>query len=237
MLLTPVIVGSVISDIDWGHALLTVSWVTAYLGFMAVKGCSRQRGGRRYRVPAAIYCGVGIISVALLLVWRPGLAWWAVPLGVLGASSLLLIKTRRERSVVNDAVMIGASCLMAVVATSAPKLTTVEWSLFLSVVTTPRPWLVFSVLAAYFWGTILYVKTMIRERGKRGWYVASVAYHLVTFAAAMLINPWVAAVGAIASARAIVIPLAWPRAKPKVIGMIEMLITVTLAIVVCLTMR
>jgi hypothetical protein len=45
-------------------------------------------------------------------------------------------------------------------------------------------WVVFGVLVAYFLGTVLYVKTMIRERGRRGYVVASVGYHLAGVVAA-----------------------------------------------------
>ncbi|MFO8076742.1 MAG: hypothetical protein R6T85_11565 [Egibacteraceae bacterium] len=38
-------------------------------------------------------------------------------------------------------------------------------------------WDAAAVLLAYFLGTVLYVKTMIRERGRRGYVIASVAYH------------------------------------------------------------
>jgi hypothetical protein len=55
---------------------------------------------------------------------------------------------------------------------------------------------------AYFTGTVLYIKTMIRERGSTGHYRASVAYHLVILAAAGWWRAPVAFVFAVLLARA-----------------------------------
>lgn len=44
-----------------------------------------------------------------------------------------------------------------------------------------------ALLLAYFFGTVRYVKTMIRERGRRGYVVASVGYHALITAVALVL--------------------------------------------------
>jgi len=69
-----------------------------------------------------------------------------------------------ERSLGNDVVTVVAACLMAPVAYDAGGGDTLG-----------PVWVAFGVLVAYFLGTVLYVKTMIRERGRPGYVHASVA--------------------------------------------------------------
>jgi len=235
MLLTPVLAGGILAHFSLWHALLILAWVSAYLGFMAVRGWLRTHR-RDYVLPVIVYCTVGVICAAVLLAWRPGLVWWAPILGLLSGSSLILITHGQERSVANDALLIGASCLMTVVAATAFPLTSLRWSVFLDAIAHPQAWLAALIFAGYFWGTIFYVKIMIRERGKRGWYLLSVAYHAVLVLPAFLVNPWIGAIFCVILLRAGAVPRLWPRAKPKYIGIGEIIITVAMTLAVCLTL-
>ncbi|MDR2975532.1 MAG: YwiC-like family protein [Propionibacteriaceae bacterium] len=236
MLLAPLIVGSVMGGFGWFHVVLMAAWLAAYLCFMAVRGCLRRRGGSAYRTPALVYAAATTLAVSALLVWRPALVWWAIPLALLLGGSLVLIIRGHERSVLNDALLIAASCLMTVVAATADHLTELAGGEVVAVVAGSSSWSATAVLVGYFWGTILYVKTMIRERGKRGWYWASVGWHLAMVAAAVLANAWIVPVAVVVAARAALVPRLWPRAKPALIGAGEVVATVTLVVTVCLTM-
>ncbi|MCL2736579.1 MAG: YwiC-like family protein [Propionibacteriaceae bacterium] len=235
MMIAPALAGGILAGFSWPQAGILVAWVSAYLAFMAVRGWLRPRRHERYVVPTIVYAVVCVACVAALLVWRPGLLWWGVPLAAVLGASLVLILTGHERTVVNDALLIGASCLMAVVTATCRHLTGMGWASVWSAVCQPRAWVVAAVYAGYFWGTILYVKTMIRRRGQTGWWVASVAYHAMLIVPALLVDAWVALFAVVAVARAAVVPRAWPRAKPLWIGVGEICLSILLTVVVCCT--
>jgi len=236
MLLAPVLAGSILGGFGWHEILIVASWVTAYLSYMAIRGFSGR--DRRAHIPPAAVFGVAAAAGAVtLLVWHMALMWWAGPLVVLFGTSLILIVTGRERSAANDAAQIGASCMMTAAAATAHLMGAgFGWSVFAAGVAWPKAWLAAAVFAGYFWGTIPYVKTMIRERGKPGWYIASVAYHAVMIGLGFLVNPWVGAFAILATARAALVPKLWPRAKPKRIGIGEMAGTVILIVIVVTTL-
>ena len=260
MMLAPIVGGSIRAGFTWRHAVLLVTWIAAYLGYMAVRGWFRSRrracsslrsstpslgSGVRassysarpasaYIPPVLTFAVVTLAGVVTLLVWRPALVWWGVPLAVLTGASALLVATGRERTVANDALLMAASGLMAVVAATMGELGTGPgWAGFAAGAFVPSAWLVGLIFTVYFWGTIFYVKTMIRERGKPEWYVASVAYHTLAGVAAIVAGIPLGIVGVVAAARAAVVPRAWPKAKPQWIGVGEIVLTIALLVVVC----
>jgi len=225
MLLAPAITGGLLAGFGWQNWLLLLAWVTAYLAFVAVRGVIGGRHKPAYLTAAVVYGVVAVALIIVLLTWRWALAWWGIPLAVLLGGSMALIATGHERSAVNDACLIGASALMTAI--SATCLQTVAW---------PTAWLVTAVMAGYFLGTIPYVKTMIRERGSTRWYIGSVAYHIVLVALACLtLNGWLIAFSVLIAARAGVVPKVWPRAKPKYIGIAEVIGTVIIMLIAWLT--
>jgi len=235
MMLAPVLTGSLRAGFRWQHAVLLVTWIAAYLGYMAVRGWLRSRRAA-YAAPVATYLAATVIGVGTLVIWRPALVWWAIPLVAFMGLSMVLVTTGRERSVLNDALLMASSCLMSVMAATLFRLGTgIGWGAFSAGVVQPREWLVAGVFAGYFWGTIWYVKTMIRERGKTGWYAASVAYHVVGAGLACLVNLPVGVLGVVIALRAILVPRLWPKAKPQWIGLGEVGLTIAMIIVLCLT--
>ena len=91
------------------------------------------------------------------------------------------------------------------------------------------------LLFAYFWTTVPYVKTLIRNRGKHGTLAFSWVAHLVVFAATAFLAAagWVtwylAAIWALLCVRAVAMPLyslrKQRRIPTKVIGLSEMVIS------------
>ena len=71
----------------------------------------------------------------------------------------------------------------------------------------------------YFGGPVPYVKTMIRERGDRGYHAASAAYHAVAVVLATVLSPWLAAPFGWFLVRAVVLP--WRRLPIMTVGLIE----------------
>lgn len=255
MLVAPALCGGIVVGFTGWHALLILAWVLAYLCLMSVRGWLRDihhvlpppylvippKAGSpghkptRYRIPSLTYAAAGLVCVVALLLFHPGLLFWGIPLAVILGASLALISTGHERSVANDALLIASSCLISVVAFTLSGTRSLSLISFLASIAKPRAWLIASIFAGYLWGTIFYVKTMIRERGKPGWRIASVVYHALCVAPAFLVNPWVGAVSLLALLRAGSVPRLWPRAKPKAVGFGEVALTTILVLVVCLT--
>jgi hypothetical protein len=220
MLVLPFASGFLLAEPRWTHLPLFALWIVGYLAFFAVSRWLRSRRRRRDLPPVLVY-GAACVPLGLaVVVLDPGLVRWAPLFVPLLALSAWLMVQRRERSLANDASVVVAACLMAPVAFAAGE--GADW---------PALWVVFGVLVAYFLGTVLYVKTMIRERGRRGYVVASVGYHLLGTAAAALVAAagaaswWLPAVWLALTGRALAGPVATNRRarplRPAVIGVGE----------------
>jgi hypothetical protein len=110
-----------------------------------------------------------------VVVLCPAVLWYAPAYAALIAVNLVYARRRAERALVNDLASVAQSCLMVLVAATVAGVPVV-------------PMLpVAAAVAAYFTGTVLYVKTMIRERDSAPYYWASVGFH----AAALALAAWV----------------------------------------------
>lgn len=251
MLVVPPVVGAVMSGVTWRHALLLVAWLVAYLAYNAAGLWLRSGRKARYLPPARAYGVAAVLVGGGLLVVTPGLLVWAPVYSVLLGVSLAASVRRADRSWSNDAVTVVAACLMTVVAAGlgsrAPAEaagSAVAWGRSLvggagvvdgsGVVGGVAPEhvvLAAVVLLAYFWGTVLYVKTMIRERGRRDVLAWSIGYHVAIAAAGFVVHPLLGTVAVLLAARAAVVPRRWPRATPKAIGIAEIVATTAVAVV------
>ena len=85
------------------------------------------------------------------------------------------------------------------------------------------------LLLAYFAGTVLYVKTMIRDRGHVGRYRLSVIYHAAVCVPAAVASPWLGALFVVLAIRAAIVPKRWPGLTAARIGVGEIVASLTLA--------
>ncbi|MCB7135030.1 YwiC-like family protein [Cellulosimicrobium marinum] len=232
MLLLPFVVGTARGIQDAGFRPTTVAlgalWLVGYLAYFAAGLWLKSRRRPRYRRPMLTYGAVTVALGAVVLVLDPALALWAPAFLPFLAVGLWASAQRTERSVAAGGALTVAASLMTVVAYVACR------PAGAAVLDVPGVlWLVAALLLAYLFGTVLYVKTMIRERGVRSYVVGSVAFHAgVTVAAAALAvvhDPswwWATAFLAAATARAAVLP---GRAlSPRVVGAGEIVATVLL---------
>lgn len=184
MLLVPFLAGVIRSQGAWLHLPLLAFWLSGYFAFNAATLWIKARFKPRYRTPVLVYGAVSTVLGVLLAALRPDLLWWAPALVACLTVSLTYSWRRRERAMVNDVVTILAACLFGLVTYQAgysPGGTILAGWRAMGAIT--------ALTFLYFVGTALYVKTMIRERGKRSWTVASVGYHaLVTLAAAAAVT-------------------------------------------------
>ena len=92
------------------------------------------------------------------------------------------------------------------------------------------------LLLAYFAGTVLYVKTMIRDRGHVGRYRLSVMYHVAVCVPASVASPWLGALFVVLALRATVVPKRWPGLTAATIGVGEIVASLTLATILLLAL-
>lgn len=171
MLVLPPLVGVVASGGAWVHLPLAILWFVGYFAFFAVGLWLKSRFKKRWFPPVRAYSLVSVPPAIVVVAMRPSLLVWVPAFLPLIGISLLCSYRRRDRSLLNDTVTMMAASLMLVVAYDAGN--GALW---------PQAWLATIVVFAYFAGTILYVKTVIRERGSRAYEVASTGYHLAVAA-------------------------------------------------------
>jgi hypothetical protein len=205
MLLLPYLAGLLVSGFGWPAVPLLGAWIAGYLlSYYLLQAIKTRRLGR-FRPQITLYAPVTVALAAPVVVARPALLWFAPAYAVLLAVNAWFAWRRRERALLNDLASVVQSCLMVpVVAVVAG---------------TPPRWQPFAVVLLYFTGTVLFVKTMIRERGSVAYRRASVGYHLAALAAAALISAWAAVVFAGLLARAWLLP--GRPLTPRQVGFVE----------------
>ena len=228
MLVLPLLVGAVHAGPRWWHLLLAAAWAVGYLAFHAAGLWLRSRRKARYVAPLRAY---GLLALALggsAILLEPTVLVWAPLYAVLLTVSLVLSWHRADRSLSNGLVTVLATSAMTLVAQAPASPDLVAW------------WLA-GALAAYFAGSVLYVKTMIRERGNRRMYATSVVFHAMAVVAVLTganavgeppaVTGATAVVMTLLAARATVVPRAWPGARPLAVGLGELATSLALGVV------
>lgn len=233
MLVVPLVLGIVASGPTWIHLPLAVLWFLGYLDFFAVGLWLKSRRQARYLQPARTYSLILVVPAVVVLVLQPGLLVWAAAYAPLVAVSLWRSHQRAERSLANDLVTVFAACLILPVAFDAG----ISGGVGANATGWSQVWAMFVVVLGYFVGTVLYVKTLIREKGRRGYLVASVVYHVLAIVAvagvlALADLRWksTAVLFTLLAVRAIMVPRT--GARPIQIGLGEVLASAVL--MVCL---
>ncbi|MDF7663251.1 YwiC-like family protein [Bifidobacterium sp. ESL0763] len=173
-----------------------------------------------YLLPAAAYAIVTAVVGLPLLVAAPLLLWWIPAYAALAALSLGAAWLRRERSLWGNAVAVIAAGGMALVAVSLGS-RYYESGMPSRI---PLPGVGVITAAAFIateYASALFVKTMIREHGHRGYYALSVVYHLALTAAGFAMNAVWGVAACVLLLRAAALPLTHRRLKPIFTGMVE----------------
>ena len=221
MLASPFLVGVLASSPRWVQVPLLLLWFVGYFAFFAA-GLWLKSGRRPRYLPSVRAYGLATVPLGVLvLVARPDLVVWA-PLFVPPLLAGLWFAARRQdRSLPSGLATILAACLMTVVAFDAGDGS--DWA---------RAWTLTAVLAAYFVGTLFYVKTMIRERESRTYFRLSFGYHLVATAALAFVSWWLAGLFALLAVRAAILPRR--GLSPKRVGVGEIVANVAVVVVALL---
>lgn len=149
--------------------LLFACWLVGYFAFFATSQWLRSRFRPRYLPAVRTYaCGTGVLGIAVVAV-QPHWWSWGVVFGPLVALSLWLAWRRRDRGLLSGVTTVVAASLLPVVLSSDGAW---PWT------APPQMVGVALVCFGYFFGTVLYVKTIIRKRGNLRWVVASTVWHI-----------------------------------------------------------
>lgn len=186
MVIVPCLVGIVwaagAGEFRFSLPVLLATWLLGYFAFFATAQWLKSRRKPRFRTATCTYASITAVLGISLLIMEPH--WWSwglvfVPLTGIG---LWLVLQKRERSVLSGLVTVLAACLLPLVVGSRG---------LLGIGGLPELAVTAAVCFGYFFGTVLYVKTIIRARGSIAWIVASVAWHLTwTVGCLWLPTPW-----------------------------------------------
>jgi hypothetical protein len=207
MLVVPYIAGLLAAGFAWPDIPLLVAWIAGYLFSYFALLAIKTRRYDRYRSQLLSYGSATVIAGSVVLIARPALLVFAPVFAVVLLVNGRFAANRDDRALVNGLVSAAAAMLILPV---------------VAVVGGQDVWSVsgtFVVLLLYFAGTVLFVKTCIRERGNVGLLRASIAFHV----GALAVAPWVAPLYAVPFAwflaRAVVVPSR--RLTAKQLGVIE----------------
>jgi hypothetical protein len=215
MLLLPFGIGVIRGGPGWIHVPLLVAWLGGYLfsyyGQLAIK----TRRPARVRPQLLGYGAATAVAGLAVLAAEPSLAWWAVAYVPLLAVNAWYARRRQDRALVNGIASTVEGSLMAFVAVAAVG---ASW----------RPVAPDAVaLLLYFVGSLLYVKTMIRERGDAGYLRASIGFHVVALAVAGWLTPALLLPFGWFAVRAVLLPRR--RVSVRQVGLLELLGALLLA--------
>ncbi|MEU9744012.1 YwiC-like family protein [Micromonospora chersina] len=209
MLLLPFVAAVGVAGPRWLHLPVLGVGLAGYLfSYYALLVVKTGRADR-VRPQLLVYGGATALLGVPVLVARPAVLGYVPLYAVLLAVNAGHARLRRERALLNDLASVAQSLLMVFVVGTVAEVP-------------PAGLLgVAAAVGAYLVGTVLYVKTMIRERGSARYRWASLAYHVAALAVAVAAGwgPAVAGVFALLLLRAGVLP--GRRLTPVRVGLIE----------------
>ena len=214
MLLLPFACGVLIVGFGWPHLPLLGAWLSGYAASYYALQAVKVRRLRRFRPQLALYGGVAVALCLVVVAARPETLGYAPIYALLLAANAGYARRRRDRALANDLVSVLGSCLMVFVVATVADARLGEVAV------------AFASLLLYFTGTVIHVKTMIRERGSAGFRRASVAYHVLALGVAASLSLPLGLVFALLLARAIAVPML--PLTPKHVGIAEIVASVLL---------
>lgn len=232
MLFIPPIIGMILQP-SWAAVPLLLTWWAGYFTYFAVTIWIKGRRRQKHLPPVLTYGGITAVAGITALITQWQLVSWLPIFAPIIAVAIYEAAKRRERSLLSGWSTVVAAALMlptvvSVASTGTPAAITAD------------VWWATAWFAAYFGGSIYYVKTLIRDFGDKTRFVQSVSFHAALFVGAVVLavaqpHTWpVAAVSALLLVRSYAIPrFAQKRGKrtePKYVGMIDGVVTVFVVI-------
>lgn len=239
MALLPLLIGAFLSGWQWVHLVLLLAWLSGFHLFNAATIILKGRRSPRIRnrlMPALLTWGVSTaILGGVLIIWHPRLLTWAPVFAPLVAVAFIEAWRRKERSISARISTILASSLMLPLAywlgVGSPVFGEILNAAWIAV------WLMTGIMAAYFIGTVPYVRSLIRGKNDRRWVWGACAWHaligiaLGAAAASGWVSWWLAAFWGLLAARSVIVPMVQRRGvkiRPAMIGASEFAATAVL---------
>jgi Flp pilus assembly protein TadB len=225
MLAVPLLLGISISRFNGWQLALAGAAASGYLTSATAQTWRRARKRRKYRSALLIYGSVFAALSLILIVWHPALCLALLALIPAAAVTVWLSRPGRPRGVSESLAQVAEALVLVPAAAylagpldeSRVALTTLAAGLYLA-------------------GTVLAVRSVIRERGNSRFAALSIGYHAVAALVALLLLPGAYAVLFVAlAARALALPIAERRLantahplRPAGVGMVEIVASVCL---------
>lgn len=228
MLLLPLLVGITASRPSPWHLVLGGAALTGYLASAALQAWSRARRAAAYRAPIAAYGSLFAILGLALVAAYPALLLVAIVVAPATAVVLGGAKPGTPRDLANSLAQVG----QALVLVPAAALVSGAFELDRVIAGT-------AIAAGYLAGTVLVVRSVLRERGNATFGAVSVGFHVVlTVSAILLLAPPYAWLAAGLAARAVALPAAQRRLaggprplRPIHVGLVEIGASVAVVVV------
>lgn len=224
MALCPPMAGLIAGGFSWLGFWLCWIWLACYFTSYALGRWLVSRKAKRFRTPAITYAVITVVLGIPLVLLHPWLCWWVPAYLLILVAHLWAAHSRNQRALWANAAAVVGSGLTAWIAVILGPLGVDSLG--------ERVWFPtvgLAVAIAYVlqeFGSVLFVKTMFRERNSKPYYLASVAWHILLSAVGFWIN-WVFGVTALLLlARAAVLPFFATKLKPLPIGMFEVASTI-----------
>lgn len=226
----PVLAGFAVAGTSPAGWLLLAAWLCAYpAGYYGGRALTtRVRRGRWTRLarrelgrtaPWAVLTAV----LGLPLAWtRPWLLAVALGLALLWGAGLATAERRGERSIANDLLLVAqavAAVPLTVAVVAGPGAPTGDLAAD-TVLST-------ALIAGYLMGSVLHVKSLLREAGNRRFRVLSIAWHVGCVLLVAALGPWWLVGFLPALVRAVVLR---PGLRPGVIGGVEAVVAVLMVV-------
>jgi hypothetical protein len=229
MLALPILVGIVASRFVPGQLLLAATAVAAYLASATLQAWLRARRRSSYVLSIAAYGAATALLGIPLLVLEPRLIVVAIVVVPAGVVTLAAARPGTPRELVLSLAHVAQASVLAPAAMLLAGQTS-TWVLGAAT----------AIVAAEMAGSVLAVRSVIRERDNVSFAIRSVAYHAgITLAAAASLPLAYAVLGALLTARAAAPPLAGRRLasrgrglRPIQVGLVEAIASIALVAVV-----
>jgi hypothetical protein len=228
MLLLPVLLGVAASAPNPWQLVVAITALAAYLASVTAQTWARSRRPPAYRLPIAVYGTVAVVLGVILLVAFPPLALAAV---VVVPTGLLVFRGARpgsRRDLANSLAQVAQALVLVPV------------TAWVSGTWDPERVIAYTCVAAgYQLGTVLVVRSVLRERGNDAFAALSVAFHvLLVVLAALFLPAAYAVVAAGLAVRAAALPLAQRRMaggvrqlRPIHVGIVEIVASLSVVVV------
>jgi hypothetical protein len=176
MLLVPYLAGLIVVGVSWVDLPLLVAWVVSYLASYYLMMAVKTKRLQRVRPQLFSYGTIALAAAVITIAARPKLLLFAPVLAVVLGINALFAHRRDDRALANGIASVVAACLivpMTAVVAGTPIGDAGD---------------AFGVCLLFFVGSLLFVKTIFRERDNPRLRQVSAGYHVLALGGASALS-------------------------------------------------